>query len=135
MHFLQMLLRCINAVGCVKKRHAFRCIHKMQGILSYIYIYIYIQLCCSVTQLPQPTLSAYTTQIYSRFKKNMYHRLFILRWCDSNYCSLVFTRIFQIKLCQYLLWSVVLTVNALNVILIIIIIKQCFSGNKSFEIV
>ena len=34
MHLLEMLLRCINAVGCVKKRHAPRCIHKMQAILS-----------------------------------------------------------------------------------------------------
>ena len=29
-------LRCINAVGCVKKRHAARCIHKMQAILSVL---------------------------------------------------------------------------------------------------
>ena len=35
MHFLKIhFLRCINAVGCVKKRHAPRCIHKMQAILS-----------------------------------------------------------------------------------------------------
>ena len=36
MHLLKMLLRCINAVGCVKKRHAPRCIHKMQAIISVI---------------------------------------------------------------------------------------------------
>ena len=29
-------MRCINAVGCVKKRHVARCIHKMQAILSVI---------------------------------------------------------------------------------------------------
>ena len=35
MHFLEInFLRCINAVGCVKKRHTPRCIHKMQAILS-----------------------------------------------------------------------------------------------------
>ena len=35
MHFLKIhFFRCINAVGCVKKRHAPRCIHKMQAILS-----------------------------------------------------------------------------------------------------
>ena len=34
MHLLKMLLRCINSVGCIKKRHAPRCIHKMQAILS-----------------------------------------------------------------------------------------------------
>ena len=35
MHFLKIhFLRCINAVGCVKKRHTPRCIHKMQTILS-----------------------------------------------------------------------------------------------------
>ena len=34
MHLLKMLLRCIDAVGCVKKRHAPRCIHKIQAILS-----------------------------------------------------------------------------------------------------
>ena len=34
MHLLKMLLMCINAVGCVKKRHAPKCIHKMQAILS-----------------------------------------------------------------------------------------------------
>ena len=35
MHFLKIhILRCINAVGCVKKRHTPRCIHKMQAILS-----------------------------------------------------------------------------------------------------
>ena len=35
MHFRKIhFLRCINAVGCVKKRHAPRCIHKMQAILS-----------------------------------------------------------------------------------------------------
>ena len=34
MHLLKMLLRCINADGCLKKRHAPRCIHKMQAILS-----------------------------------------------------------------------------------------------------
>ena len=38
MHFLKIhFLRCINAVGCVKKRHALRCIQKMQAILS-VYI-------------------------------------------------------------------------------------------------
>ena len=31
-----MLLRCINAVGCVKKRYATRCIQKMQAILSVL---------------------------------------------------------------------------------------------------
>ena len=36
MHLLKMLLRCINAVGCVIKRHAHRCIHKMQAILSVV---------------------------------------------------------------------------------------------------
>ena len=36
MHLLKMFLRCINAVGCVKKRHAPRCIHKMQAILSVL---------------------------------------------------------------------------------------------------
>ena len=34
MRFLKMLLRCINAVGGAKQRHAPRCIHKMQAILS-----------------------------------------------------------------------------------------------------
>ena len=35
MHLLKIhVLRCINAVGCIKKRHAFRCIYKMQTILS-----------------------------------------------------------------------------------------------------
>ena len=35
MHFLNIhFLRCINAVGCVKKRHAPRCIHERQAILS-----------------------------------------------------------------------------------------------------
>ena len=34
MHLLKMLLRCISAVGCIKKRHAPRCIHKTQAILS-----------------------------------------------------------------------------------------------------
>ena len=35
MHFLKIhFLRCINPVGWVKKRHAPRCIHKMQAILS-----------------------------------------------------------------------------------------------------
>ena len=34
MYLLEMLLRCINAVGCVKKRHTPRSIHKMQAILS-----------------------------------------------------------------------------------------------------
>ena len=34
MHFLKIHWRCINAVGCVKKRHAPSCIHKMQAILS-----------------------------------------------------------------------------------------------------
>ena len=36
MHLLKMLLRCIDAVGCIKKRHAPRCIHKMQVILSVL---------------------------------------------------------------------------------------------------
>ena len=37
MHFLKIhFLRCNNAVGCVKKRHAPRCIHKMQAILSVL---------------------------------------------------------------------------------------------------
>ena len=30
MHLLKMLWRCITAVRCIKKRHAPRCIHKMQ---------------------------------------------------------------------------------------------------------
>ena len=34
MHFRKIHWRCITAVGCVKKRHAPRCIHKMQAILS-----------------------------------------------------------------------------------------------------
>ena len=34
MHFLKIHWRCINAVGCVKKRHAPSCMHKMQAILS-----------------------------------------------------------------------------------------------------
>ena len=34
MHLRKVLLRCINAVGCIKKRHAPRCIHKIQAILS-----------------------------------------------------------------------------------------------------
>ena len=34
MHFLKIHWRCINAVGCLKKRHAPSCIHKMQAILS-----------------------------------------------------------------------------------------------------
>ena len=35
MHFLKInVLRCINAVGCIKKRCAPRCIHKMQAIPS-----------------------------------------------------------------------------------------------------
>ena len=34
MHLLKMLLSCINAVGCVKERHAPRCMHKMKAILS-----------------------------------------------------------------------------------------------------
>ena len=34
MHFLKIHWRCINAVGYVQKRHAPRCIHKMQAILS-----------------------------------------------------------------------------------------------------
>ena len=34
MHLLKMLSRCINAVECIKTRHAPRCIHKMQAILS-----------------------------------------------------------------------------------------------------
>ena len=38
MHLLKMLLRCINGVGCVKKRHPPRCIHKMQAILSVFII-------------------------------------------------------------------------------------------------
>ena len=37
MHFLKIhFLRCINAVGCIKKRHAPRYICKMQAILSVI---------------------------------------------------------------------------------------------------
>ena len=38
MHLLKMLLRWINAVWCVKKRHAPWCIHKMQAILSVMII-------------------------------------------------------------------------------------------------
>ena len=38
MHLQKMLLRCINAVGCAKKRHAPRCIHKMQAILSLCFL-------------------------------------------------------------------------------------------------
>ena len=35
MDFLKIhFLRCINAVGCIKKWHAPRCIHKMKAILS-----------------------------------------------------------------------------------------------------
>ena len=38
MHFLKIhFLRCVNAVGCVKKRHAPRCIRKMQAILSVLH--------------------------------------------------------------------------------------------------
>ena len=35
MHLLKIhFLRCINAVGCRKKRNATRCMYKMQAILS-----------------------------------------------------------------------------------------------------
>ena len=33
MHLLKILLRCINAVECIKKRHTPRCLHKMLAIL------------------------------------------------------------------------------------------------------
>ena len=43
MHLLKMLLRWINAVGCIKKRHAPRCIHLGQPVaevLGYLHVQI-----------------------------------------------------------------------------------------------
>ena len=52
MHLLKMLLRCINAVGCVKKRHVPRCTHKMQAILSVYSITQNPRHKCSTTKTP-----------------------------------------------------------------------------------
>ena len=45
MHFLKIqFLRRINAVGCLKKRHAPRCIHKIKAILSVLMNLRYMRL-------------------------------------------------------------------------------------------
>ena len=62
MHFLKIhFLRCINAVGWVKKRHAPRCIHKMQAILSVSISISYVCRHLSGPRHPAPAQQDRTT--------------------------------------------------------------------------
>ena len=49
------LLRCINAFGCVKKRHAPRCMHKMHSILSVLAPHWKPAFMCGLEQAPLNT--------------------------------------------------------------------------------